>query len=140
MSYISRSLGEGERLVATAHFHWTYQAGALLSLLLLGWLIVGIFIFLHMTIRYNFTEIGVTSHRIIKKVGLFTLRTEEIALQNVEGVRIYQNFWGRVLGFGRMDIEGTGVNKVSLPTIADPIAFRRAIETAKGARAPAKGG
>ena len=33
---------------------------------------------------------------------------------------------------GNLRIEGTGVDAVELPTIADPVAFRRAIETAKG--------
>ena len=33
---------------------------------------------------------------------------------------------------GIIKIEGTGIDAVELPTIADPIGFRRAIETAKG--------
>jgi hypothetical protein len=31
-------------------------------------------------------------------------------------------------------IEGTGIDAVDIPAIADPIAFRRALETAKGVR------
>jgi hypothetical protein len=38
-----------------------------------------------------------------------------------------------VLGYGHLRIEGTGVDKVELPPIADPVAFRAAIETAKDA-------
>jgi hypothetical protein len=40
-----------------------------------------------MLIRKWTTEIGITTHRFIKKTGLFTLKTKEIALPNIEGVR-----------------------------------------------------
>ena len=53
------------------------------------------------------------------------------ALNNIEGVSVSQSFWGRIMGFGHLRIEGTGVDHVDLPTIADPIAFRAAIESAK---------
>ncbi|MDE2351021.1 MAG: PH domain-containing protein, partial [Alphaproteobacteria bacterium] len=59
------------------------------------------------------------------------LNTNEIALPNIEGVKVEQSFWGRLFGFGRVRIEGTGVDAVELPTIANPVEFRRAIENAK---------
>ena len=156
MSYIQRSLGDGERIVAIARFHWWYSVGAWLSLiaplLLLGgiilyaddtnreWLVLaalllfafGAVVFFRMMIRKWTTELGITSHRFVKKTGLISLRTDEIALPNIEGVKVTQGFWGRIWGYGRLRIEGTGMDAVTLPTIADPIGFRRAIETAKG--------
>ena len=84
-----------------------------------------------MMIRKWTTEIAVTSHRFVEKTGLFSLNTNEIALPNIEGVKVEQSLWGRILGYGHMRIEGTGVDAVVIPNIADPIAFRRAIETAK---------
>ncbi len=155
-SYIQRSLGEGERIVAIAHFHWLYSlvswlwlgAPAILvaasfavmddqmrQIVLIGGLallVVGTFVFLARMIRKWTTEIGVTSHRFVKKVGLVSLHTNEIALPNIEGVRVRQGIWGRVWGYGNLRIEGTGVDAVELPIIADPVGFRRAIETAKG--------
>lgn len=132
MSYIDRSLGTGERVVARAHFHWLYQLGAVLALVILGWILVGIYIFIVMTVRYHTTEIGITTHRFILKTGLFTLNTQEIALQNIEGVKVHQSIWGRIFGYGNIKIEGTGVDAVEVPKmIADPIGFRRAIESAK---------
>jgi len=91
-----------------------------------------------MMIRMWTTEIGVTSNRFIEKTGLFTLKTNEIALLNIEGVRVTQSFWGRIFGYGHIRIEGTGVDAVEIPTIADPIGFRRAIETAKEGMVVAK--
>jgi uncharacterized membrane protein YdbT with pleckstrin-like domain len=156
MSYIQRSLGDGERIVAIARFHWSYSLRAWLALivplLLLGGIILyaddtdrrwlalaalvllglGLIVFFRMMIRKWTTEIGVTSHRFVKKTGLVSLRTDEIALPNIEGVRVVQGIWGRIWGYGHLRIEGTGVDAVELPTIADPVGFRRAIETAKG--------
>jgi uncharacterized membrane protein YdbT with pleckstrin-like domain len=76
------------------------------------------------------TEIGVTSTRFVKKTGLFNLKTDEISLHNIEGVRVKQSFWGRILGYGHLEIEGTGVGVVKIPDIANPIAFRSALESA----------
>jgi uncharacterized membrane protein YdbT with pleckstrin-like domain len=67
----------------------------------------------------------------VEKTGVFSLMTYEIALPNIEGVKVEQSFWGRILGYGHLRIEGTGVDAVDIPDIADPIAFRAAIETAK---------
>jgi uncharacterized membrane protein YdbT with pleckstrin-like domain len=132
MSYIERSLGEGEKLIARAHFHWWYSVKAWAALIFLGWAIIGIVIFVHMMVRKWTTEIGVTTHRFVEKKGLFNLQTYEIALPNIEGVRVAQTFGGQILGYGHLRIEGTGVDHVDLPDIADPVAFRAAIETAKG--------
>ena len=131
-SYIEKSLGQGEVLVAKAHFSWWYSFKAWMALILLGWLLIGIWIFFSMMIRKWTTEIAVTTHRFVEKTGLFSLTTNEIALQNIEGVRVTQSFWGRILGFGHLRIEGTGVDAVTIPDIADPVAFRAAMESAKG--------
>jgi len=134
MPYIEQSLGADERIVAMAHFHWWYTFKAVCALVFLGLFIIGIWIFFVMMIRKWTTEIGVTTHRFVEKTGLFSLTTNEIALQNIEGVRVTQHIWGRMLGYGHVRIEGTGVDAVTIPDIADPIAFRAALETAKGAQ------
>ena len=131
MSYIERSLGQGETIVARAHFHWWYSFKAWMALIFLGIVLVGIWIFFSMMIRKWTTEIAVTSHRFVEKKGLFSLKTNEISLPNIEGVRVEQNLWGRILGYGHLRVEGTGVDAVEVPNIADPIGFRRALETAK---------
>jgi hypothetical protein len=157
-SYVERSLGDGEKLVAHAHFHWLYTLKALLAVIVplialvailifaqgvdRGWLSLfgllllaaGVVICLKLLIRRWTTEIAVTSHRFVEKHGFISLRTNEIALGNIEGVRVFQGIWGRIWGYGRIRIEGTGVDAVEVPTIADPVGFRRAIETAKGIR------
>lgn len=129
MSYIRRSLGASETLIAEAHFHWSYTLGAIV----LACTIVGLIFAIPMLIRQATTEIAVTSHRLVKKTGWISLHTEELSLTNIEGVRVDQGFWGRIFGFGRVRVEGTGVDSVQLPIIANPVRFRAAIETAKDA-------
>ncbi len=131
MSYIQKSLGADERIIARAHFHWWYSLKAWLALIFLGVFIVGIVIFFHLMIRKWTTEIGVTTYRFVEKTGVFSLKTNEIALPNIEGVRVSQSFWGRILGYGHIRIDGTGVDAIIIPDIADPIGFRRALETAR---------
>ena len=160
-SYIDQSLGAGETVITRARFHWLYSVYAWGSLLLplvvlLGlyihagnkahdaanplswalflvavWLIMGLITLIKMLLRRWTTEIGITSHRFVEKYGLFTMRTNEIALPNIEGVRVHQSFLGRLFGYGTVKIEGTGVDSVTTPQIADPVGFVRAIQTAK---------
>ena len=160
-SYIDRSLGAGETIIARARFHWLYTLyawGMLLVplVILLGlyiqagttegnatnpltwamalvtvWLILGLITFVKMMVRKWTTEIGITSHRFVEKYGLLSMRTNEIALPNIEGVRVHQSFLGRIFGYGTVKIEGTGVDSVTTPSIADPVGFVRAIQTAK---------
>jgi membrane protein YdbS with pleckstrin-like domain len=160
-SYIDRSLGAGETIIIRARFHWLYTVYAWGSLLLpltvlLGlyihagakahdaanplswalflvavWVIMGFITLIKMLVRRWTTEIGITSHRFVEKYGLFTMRTNEIALPNIEGVRVHQSFLGRLFGYGTVKIEGTGVDSVTTPQIGDPVGFVRAIQTAK---------
>ena len=95
------------------------------------WFLLGLLSFLRMMIRKWTTEIGVTSHRFVEKYGALSMRTNEIALPNIEGVKVNQSLMGRILGYGTIRIEGTGVDAVTTPDIADPVGFVRAIQTAK---------
>lgn len=155
MSYIDRSLGDGETIIARAKFHWLYITAAwlwlLIPLVLLGYAysqatqsqpdpytvgagvlaVIGLLMFLRMMARKWSTEIGVTSHRFVERYGLVGMRTNEIALPNIEGVRVNQSILGRIFGYGTVRIEGTGVDSVTTPTIADPVGFVRAIQTAR---------
>ena len=135
-SYVEHSLGSGETLVAKAHFSVWYTIKAWLALIFLGWLLIGIWIFFAMMIRKWTTEIAITTHRFVDKSGVFSLHTNEIALPNIEGVKVEQSVWGRLIGYGHIRIEGTGIDAVNIPDIQNPVAFRAAIETAKSGAQP----
>lgn len=154
MSYIQKSLGGGETIVLYAQFPRLYFLGAWLALLIPFLLFVtalvqseeqldpftigtgvlfllGLATFLRMMIRQWSTEIGVTSQRFVEKYGLLSTHTNEIALPNIEGVRMHQSMLGRIFNYGTIRIEGTGVDSVTTPSISDPVGFVRAIQTAK---------
>lgn len=101
------------------------------AILVAIWLVLGVISFLRMMILKWTTEIGVTSHRFVEKYGALSMRTNEIALPNIEGVKVTQSVFGRMLGYGTVRIEGTGVDAVTTPPIADPVGFVRAIQTAR---------
>jgi len=154
MSYIQQSMGGGETIVAYAQFPKLYFLGAWLALLIPFLLFVvalitgeeqlapftigtgvlfllGLITFIRMLVRQWSTEIGVTSHRFVEKYGVLSMRTNEIALPNIEGVRLHQSMLGRIFSYGTVRIEGTGVDSVTTPNISDPVGFVRAIQTAK---------
>ena len=154
MSYIQKSMGGGETIVSYAQFPKLYFLGAWLALLIPFLLFImvlikgreqldaftigtgvlfllGLLTFIRMMVRQWSTEIGVTSHRFVEKYGVLSMRTNEIALPNIEGVRLHQSMLGRIFGYGTVRIEGTGVDSVTTPNISDPVGFVRAIQTAK---------
>lgn len=116
--------GQPNFLVLSNPLTWVLAVVAL-------WLIFGAITFLRMMVRKWTTEIGVTSHRFVEKYGVLSMRTNEIALPNIEGVKVHQSLFGRLLGYGTVRIEGTGVDAVNTPEISDPVGFVRAIQTAK---------
>jgi uncharacterized membrane protein YdbT with pleckstrin-like domain len=131
MSYLRESLGDGETIIAEAHFPWIYSALAWAALIILGIIGIGMVIFVVMMVKRWTTEIGITSHRFVEKRGLIGRCTNEIALPNIEDVKVSQTALGRILDYGKVSIEGTGVDTVTTPNIADPVGFVRAIQTAK---------
>ncbi|MFZ1989855.1 MAG: PH domain-containing protein [Alphaproteobacteria bacterium] len=131
MSFVERSLGPHEQIVARARFHWLYTARAVLALIFLGIILIGIYIFIAMLVKKATTEIAVTNRRFIFKTGLFRLDAKEFTLTNIEGIQVHQGLWGRIFNYGMLTIEGTGEDHYELPTIADPVGFARSIETAK---------
>jgi uncharacterized membrane protein YdbT with pleckstrin-like domain len=91
----------------------------------------GLFTFARMMVSQATTEIAVTNARIIYKRGLIARYIGEINIDRIEGVNILQTIVGRMLNYGRLAVRGMGIGEVILPSIADPIAFRQAIEKAR---------
>lgn len=93
--------------------------------------VLGIMSFAQMMVVKATTEIAITNLRLVYKRGLVARHVGEISIDRIEGVNVLQSILGRVFGYGRLAIRGMGVGEVILPPIADPIAFRRAIEKAR---------
>jgi uncharacterized membrane protein YdbT with pleckstrin-like domain len=139
MGYIEQSLGADETLILRARFHWLYHAAAwavlvvfmgaaipLLSAHQSVWLSIpvaalGPLGFLAITIPIWTTEIGVTNQRVIVKRGLLARHTDEIELWAIEEANLDQSVLGRLFGFGRISIQGTGDDALQIPR--SPIQF-----------------
>ena len=132
MSYLDESLAPGETIVARFHLHWTAKGRLILGIVLIP-LIIGIFITIYEYLRLRAIELGVTSHRVVRKTGIISRETEEIRLTAIETVDLHQSTWGRLLGFGDVRVTGRGESSMVLQRVVDPVGVKRAIETAYSA-------
>jgi uncharacterized membrane protein YdbT with pleckstrin-like domain len=73
------------------------------------------------------TELAVTNRRIIYKRGIIRRDTVEMNMGKVETVEVQQSLLGRLLGYGTLQVKGTGQSIEHLRTIARPLALRNAI-------------
>ncbi|MBV8192430.1 MAG: PH domain-containing protein [Alphaproteobacteria bacterium] len=73
------------------------------------------------------TELAVTNRRVIYKRGLLSRDTVEMNMGKVETVEVQQSLLGRLLGYGTLQVKGTGQSIEQLRTIARPLALRNAI-------------
>ena len=104
---------------------------AILRFSILGFFILGLFFFTNMMVIKATTEIAVTNERLIYKKVLIARHVGELSIDRIEGVSVSQEFWGRILGYGRVSIRGMGVGEILLPPIEAPISFRNAIQEAR---------
>lgn len=164
--YVKKTLAGGEEIIHSAHFNWTFSffpvlwfaigcAPVIMYLLMQvslgftyeelqrGWWIAylsfaigSLILILHLVILVT-TEIVVTTFRFVYKTGLVARNTQEVSLNKIEEVTLKQTVWGRIFGYGKLVIRGTGVGVIELPNLDDPIRVRRIIENAKaGLRSP----
>jgi len=141
MSYLEESLAPGETIVARFELHWTAKGRLILGIVLIP-VVVGIFITIYEWLRLRAIELGVTTHRVVRKTGIVSRETEELRLASIETIDLRQSAWGRMLGFGDVVLTGRGESAMIFSRVAEPIEAKRAIESAyaanvEAARAPA---
>jgi uncharacterized membrane protein YdbT with pleckstrin-like domain len=93
--------------------------------------VLGLMSFAQLMVIRATTEIAITNNRLVYKKGLIARQVGEMSIDRIESVNVLQTIWGRIFNYGRLAIRGMGVGEVILPPIADPIAFRKAIERAR---------
>ena len=125
MSYIDDSLIAGEQVIHRGHVSWWSESPRILLGILTLVIVVGLILLAWAWIRVRSTEIAITNKRIIAKFGFVKRSTVEINLDKVEALRVEQGVLGRVLNFGTILISGVGSTIDPIPSIADPLLFRR---------------
>lgn len=150
MSYLQQSLAPGETIVATFRLHWSMWvrfwvvialglvAAAALLVAQVAWAalaaaIIAILIAGYQWLWLSAIEQGVTNRRVVRKIGIVSRTTTELRLASIETVDLRQTFWGRVFGYGNVEITGRGETAMLLDRIARPIEVKREIESAYSA-------
>lgn len=103
-------------------FYGRYTMVDILSFLLL---LAAIFSGISSYVTYQTSEFGITTRRILMKVGFIRRFSLEILLSRVEAIQVYQSIPGRMFNFGTIIVSGTGGSKDPFPNIPDPLTFRR---------------
>jgi uncharacterized membrane protein YdbT with pleckstrin-like domain len=149
MRYVRRVLQPGETVVYSTKLHWFVYLWAILlfiiCLVLAGAarsmadkqnislaLNIAALIFallalpsaLRAFIQRWTTELAVTDRRVIFKEGLFARHTIEMNRSRIESVDVDQSIPGRILGYGKITVRGTGGSFEPISCIDDPLAFR----------------
>lgn len=149
MSYVDQVLQPGERVKVRATIHWaTYLSGLValgvaalvyvlarlvpglalvLDILALLPAALGLVLILRAWFRKWGTEIAVTDHRVIYKVGVVSRRTLEMHVDQIESVEVEQSILGRILGYGDIILRGSGDSTETIRLISEPLAVRSAI-------------
>jgi uncharacterized membrane protein YdbT with pleckstrin-like domain len=149
MAYVDRNMLADERVIYRTRLHWILFARSVLVMLaglvlaLLPWwygldpmaslvglaiVLVGLAMAVVTAVRVLTSEFAVTTMRIVMKVGLIAIHTDEMLLQKVETIGVDQSIWGRLLGYGTVTITGTGGAREPFAHVRDPIGFRRAVQ------------
>ena len=142
MGYIEANLLPGETVVQRARLHWIVFLKAIavfvlgLGLLyfdpkLIGLIVmaVGLVMAVPPWVSRVSSEFGVTSKRVIIKVGVIQRRTLELLIRQVEAISVDQSLAGRMLNFGTITLTGTGGVRETFHNISNPLEFRRSIQS-----------
>src|SRR5512139_3128466 len=154
-TYLQGLLGEAEDVLLETHQHWFVLFGKiflelLVTGLLLGGVVVGFTYFqtpaLYGLILLIIPAIGifndvlvwrnkayiVTNRRVIQISGVFNKDIVDSSLEKVNDVKLSQSFFGRMFGYGDIEILTASELGVNLfHEIADPIGFKTAMLNAK---------
>ncbi len=156
MSFVDRHLMPGETLIYRTRLHWALLlphivlmlvfAAALVAVSVtvkgvwvyfpLALLVISVFRALGAFVRYQTSEFAVTTHRVMVKLGLISIRSTEILLQKIEAIQIEQDVWGRVLGYGTVLITGTGGTHELFQVIERPYELRTQVQSQLVAQPP----
>jgi len=89
--------------------------------------VLGILSLLIVLIRYKTTELSITNKRVIAKFGLFRRSIIEMKLAKVESVQVHQGIRGRLFNYGSLIVSGAGNPMAPVPSISNPLEFRRKV-------------
>ena len=156
-SYLEELLGENERILLVTRQHWSILfSNIFLEILLIVLLAVGVtalrlffplvplvslgYILVLVPLIgmlrdftiWNNREYVITNFRVIQISGVFDKDVVDSSLEKVNDVKMSQSFWGRLFGYGDIEILTASEIGVNLfKRIAEPVKFKTAMLNAK---------
>lgn len=146
-SYVRKTLSEGEQVIACAKFHWIKLLWPIVLLIVAIWILChvhkddanffGMFIgsfcliayFIYSVLEFLSNEVTLTNQRLVAKIGLFSRKTLDLRLSQVESVSADLPFiLSTLFNTGTLLIKGTGGSYLSAPGIWNVLKFRKIIQ------------
>jgi uncharacterized membrane protein YdbT with pleckstrin-like domain len=157
-TYLNKSLGDNEQIIHVTRQHWLVLAGEILSetVLSIAFIVLVTLILVLMPLAAPWVALGylvlifplvslyrdaliwssrkfvVTSFRVIQLAGVLNKNVTDSSLEKVNDVKLEQSMWGRLFGFGDIEIltaSELGVNKFR--RLSEPVRFKTAMLNAK---------
>ena len=151
MSYVKKTLQNGEVVELTAKLHWInylfvmllFAVSALLWMYSLipedynksdiFWLVLffagwGIYQFLKLWV----IEMAVTNKRVVLRKGIIAIDTDELKNMKIEGIEVEQSVMGRILNYGNVCFGGVGIGKLVFTNVSRPLEVKRRAEEIVG--------
>jgi len=147
VSYIDRTLLDGEHVIFRTRLHWSMLVGPMLLLVVVAlplsfwvatgtwrayaWIpaALGVLALLPAFARRQSSDFAVTNKRVLFKVGVLDTRSVELLLGKIEAISVDQSLLGRVLGYGDIVVTGSGGTHEGFTRIQAPLEFRRAVQS-----------
>lgn len=125
--YVERNLGKNETIVKKAELNglflvWTWIKGILFCWVLLIPTIKAIIA----TVRFKNIELGVTTKRIIGKIGVAETQALDAPLNKIQNVSVEQPFFGKIFNYGTV-VVNTAAGVFKFGAIRNADAFKRMI-------------
>jgi hypothetical protein len=135
-NYVQNSLIAGETLEQEANVTLLSQAlYFILALLTIPTIVLPILFVLIAVINVKTTELAVTNKKVIGKSGWIARKSIDLPLSKLESFTIDESLLGRILGYGKVQISGTGGHRVAIPYIKAPHDFKRVVMSIQDALA-----
>jgi uncharacterized membrane protein YdbT with pleckstrin-like domain len=126
-TFVQNSLIKGEKIQEEAVVTWWSQWALIAFGLITLYAGIGILFIAIAIINVASTELAATNKKLIGKVGFIRRSSIDIPLQKIESINVDQGIFGRMVGYGRISIRGTGGNQCNIPYIKNPLNFRRTV-------------
>ncbi len=158
MAFVEKLVGPDENLVGVAKLHWIYVLKGLVWLIgsiLIGGtiqtvfamylppfvmfgnfvlalaLVLGVLMFFLLLGKMIFTELGLTTERLMYKRGFLFVDVREVDLEEIKSESIDNGVLGRILNYGYLDLDARFIEDLDLPAIADPYRFIKAMNAVR---------